>query len=119
MDNKKRFIKGRFHKMFPMIYVALISYLFLSLIIAVFVRKFFRNIFLKRVSYAFFLSLFFSFWFLFPGSQNMAPILSIYLIDLLESESLIQMRLIRPFLLVFIFILFFDFILFRYKSKKK
>ncbi len=102
-----------------MIYVALISYLFLALIISMFVRKLFRNIFLKRLSYAFFLSLFLSFWFLFPGSQDMAPIVSIYMIDLMESESLIQMRLIRPFLLVFVLILFFDFILFRYKSKKK
>ena len=102
-----------------MIYAALISYLFLSLIISMFARKLFRNIFLKRVIYAFFLSLSISFWFLYPGSQNMAPILSIYVIDLLESESVIQMRLVRPFLLVFIFILLFDFILFRYKSKKK
>lgn len=101
-----------------MIYVALILYLFIVLILSILVRKLFRNIFLKRLSYATFVSLFISFWFLFPGSQNIAPILSIYLMDLLESESLVQMRLIRPFLLVFIFILFFDFILFRYKSKK-
>lgn len=102
-----------------MIYAAFISYFLLALVIAILIRKIFRNIFLKRLSYAIFLSLFISFWFLFPGSQDMAPILSIYLIDLLESESLIQMRLIRPFLLVFILILFCDFILFRYKSKKR
>jgi len=102
-----------------MIYIVLIFYLLIALTISMLVRKLFRNIFLKRLSYAIFLSLFISFWFLFPGSQDLAPILSIYVIDLLESESLIQMRLIRPFLLVFILILFFDFILFRYKSKKK
>ena len=64
-------------------------------------QKTFSNKILKRISYAAFLSLFITSWFLHPGSKDMAPIFPIYLISLLESESLVQMRLIRPLLLVF------------------
>ncbi len=102
-----------------MIYLAWSINFLLALAIALMVRKLFKNVILKRLSYSIFLSLCLSSWFLFPGSQDMAPILSIYLIDILESESFIQMRLIRPFILLFILILIFDFLLFRYKSKKK
>ena len=102
-----------------MIYVAWFLNLLLALIIAMIIRKLFSNIILKRLSYALFLSLFITFWFLYPGSKDFAPILSIYLLDLIESESFIQMRLIRPFTLVFFLILFLDFVIFRYKSKKK
>ena len=102
-----------------MIYVAWFLNLLLALIIAMIIRKLFSNIILKRLSYALFLSLFITFWFLYPGSEDFAPILSIYLLDLIESESFIQMRLIRPFTLVFFLILFLDFVIFRYKSKKK
>lgn len=101
-----------------MIYAVFILYIFFSLTIAMFIRKLFRSIFLKRIIYAVFLSLFITFWFTFPGSHDLAPILSIYLINILESENLIHLRLIRPFLTIFILILMFDFLLFRYKSKK-
>ncbi len=102
-----------------MIYFAWFLNLFLALIIAITFRKLFSNIILKRLAYALFLSLFTTFWFLFPGSKDMAPIFSIYFLDIIESESFVQMRLLRPFALVFFLILIFDFVLFRYKSKKK
>ena len=102
-----------------MIYFAWFLNLFLALIIAITIRKLFSNIILKRLAYALFLSLFITFWFLFPGSKDMAPIFSIYFLDIIESESFVQMRLLRPFALVFFLILIFDFMLFRYKSKKK
>ncbi len=102
-----------------MIYFAWFLNLFLALIIAITIRKLFSNIILKRLAYALFLSLFTTFWFLFPGSKDMAPIFSIYFLDIIESESFVQMRLLRPFALVFFLILIFDFLLFRYKSKKK
>lgn len=102
-----------------MIYLAWFLNLFLALIIAITIRRLFSNIILKRLAYALFLSLFTTFWFLYPGSKEMAPILSIYFLDMIESESFIQMRLIRPFALVFSLILIFDFVIFRYKSKKK
>jgi hypothetical protein len=102
-----------------MIYLAWFLNLFLALIIAMTIRRLFSNIILKRLAYALFLSLFTTFWFLYPGSKEMAPILSIYFLDMIESESFIQMRLIRPFVLVFFLILIFDFVIFRYKSKKK
>lgn len=100
-----------------MIYLAWFLNLSLALVIALLIRKLFSNKILKRISYAVFLSLFITLWFLHPGSRDMAPILSIYLIDLLESENLIQMRLVRPFVLVFFLILILDFLIFRYKSK--
>ena len=102
-----------------MIYFAWFLNLFLALIIAITIRKLFSNIILKRLAYALFLSFFTTFWFLFPGSKDMAPIFSIYFLDIIESESFVQMRLLRPFALVFFLILIFDFLLFRYKSKKK
>ena len=66
-----------------------------------------------------FLSLFISAWFTYRGGSDLAPIFSIYFIDILESEIFLQMRLIRPLVAVFLLILIFDFLLFRYKSKKK
>ncbi len=100
-----------------MIYLAWFLNLSLALVIAILIRKLFSNKILKRISYAVFLSLFITSWFLHPGSRDVAPILSIYLIDLLESENLTQMRLVRPFVLVFFLILILDFLIFRYKSK--
>ena len=102
-----------------MIYLLWALNLFLALLIALVIRKVFSNKVLKRLSYAIFLSLFITFWFLYPGSGDMAPILSIYLIDLLEFQNFNQMRLLRPMVLVFFLILIFDFLIFRYKSKKK
>ena len=102
-----------------MIYLAWIINISLALIVAILLRRLFSNILLKRFIYAFFLSLFLTVWFSYPGGENIAPILSIYLIDLLESGELIKMRLIRPFILVFFLILLFDFLFFRYRSKKK
>ena len=100
-----------------MIYLAWSLDFLLALVVASMIRKLFSNKILKRISYAAFLSLFITSWFLYPGSRDMAPILSIYLMDILESESLIQMRLVRPLLLVFFLILILDFLIFRYKSK--
>ncbi len=102
-----------------MIYLVWSLNLLLALTMALIIRKLFSNIILKRISYAIFLSLFITSWFIYPGSRDVAPILTIYLIDLLESENLIQMRLLRPFLAVFLLILMLDFLIFRYKSKKK
>ena len=100
-----------------MIYLAWSLDFLLALVVASMIRKLFSNKILKRISYAAFLSLFITSWFLYPGSRDMAPILSIYLMDILEFENLIQMRLVRPFLLVFFLILILDFLIFRYKSK--
>ena len=102
-----------------MIYLVWSLNLLLVLTMALIIRKLFSNIILKRISCAIFLSLFITSWFIYPGSRDVAPILTIYLIDLLESENLIQMRLLRPFLAVFLLILMLDFLIFRYKSKKK
>lgn len=102
-----------------MIYLFWIIYFVLALIIGTLIRNLFSNIFLKRLAYAFFLSLALTSWFLFPGSRDISPILPIYFVDLLESQSLIQMRLIRPLIFVFLAILILDLFIFRNKSKKK
>ena len=100
-----------------MIYLAWSLNFLLALVMALMIRKLFSNKILKKISSAAFLSLFITSWFLHPGSRDMAPILSIYLMDILEFENLIQMRLVRPLLLVFFLILILDFLIFRYKSK--
>tara|TARA_A100001011_G_scaffold375504_1_gene437110 strand:+ start:124 stop:432 length:309 start_codon:yes stop_codon:yes gene_type:complete len=102
-----------------MIFLAWMLNAFFALVIALLLRKLFSNIIFKRISYATFLSLFVTIWFISPGSKEMAPILSIYFIDLLETGNFLQMRLIRPLLLVFSIILILDLFLFRYKSRKK
>ena len=102
-----------------MIFLAWMLNAFFALVIALLLRKLFSNIIFKRISYATFLSLFVTIWFISPGSQEMAPIFSIYFIDLLETGNFLQMRLIRPLLLVFSIILILDLFLFRYKSRKK
>ena len=102
-----------------MIFLAWTLNAFFALVIALLLRKLFSNIILKMIIYATFLSLFVTIWFITPGSQEMAPILSIYFIDLLESGNFIQMRLIRPLIMIFSLILIFDLFLFFYKSRKK
>ena len=102
-----------------MIYIAWFLNILFALVIALMIRKLFFNLILKRISYAIFLSLFITSWFLYPGSQDLAPVLSIYFMELLETENLLSMRLIRPMMLVFFMILILDFLIFRYKSKKK
>lgn len=102
-----------------MIYLFWISNIFLALFIGFLIRKLFSNEFFKRISFAAFLSPFITFWYLYPGNQDMAPVLTIYLMDLFESENFLQMRLIRPLTLVFILILLTDFLILRFKTKKK
>ncbi len=100
-----------------MIYLAWSLNFLLALVVALIIRKLFSKKILKKISFAAFLSLFTTSWFLHPGSRDMAPILSIYFMDILEFENLIQMRLLRPLLLVFFLILILDPLIFRYKSK--
>ena len=100
-----------------MIYLVWFLNLLIALIIALIIRKLFKNKILKRLSFATFLSLLITSWFLYPGSTDIAPILPIYFIDFIESEYFIQMRLVRPFITVFVLILTLDFLIFRYKSK--
>ena len=100
-----------------MIYLAWTINFLLAFVMALMIRKLFSNKILKRISYAVFLSSFITMWFLYPGSRDMAPIFSIYLMDILENGNLIQMRLVRPLLSVFLLILILDFLIFRYKSK--
>ena len=101
-----------------MIYLLWVLNIFLAILIAILIRKLFSSVLLKRLSYATFLSFFVTFWFLYPGSNDLAPILPIYFIEILESKNLFQMRLIRPMIFVFILVLILDFLIFRYKSKK-
>ena len=100
-----------------MIYLVWFIYISFALIIAMLIRKLFSNVFFKRLSYAVFLSFFLSVWFLYPGSDDIAPIFSIYFIDLIQFESFSQMRLLRPFLLFFFLIFIINFFVFRYKTR--
>ena len=61
----------------------------------------FKNRFLKVLIFSFTLSLFSTFWFKNPGSESLAPIFSIFLVEstIVESNGLI--RILRPFSFIF------------------
>lgn len=98
-------------------YLVWTLYFLLTLITSMILRKIFINKISKRISFAIILSLFATPWFLYPGSREIAPVISIYFVDLIESGNFIQQRLVRPVLSVFFLILTLDLILLRYKSK--
>ena len=100
-----------------MILIAWLIYFFLSLIISSLFRKLFKRRLLKVITFSLVFSFLSSLWFTFPTSQDLAPISSIFLIGLIETENFMAMRIIRPFILLFIVTLIIDFFLSRRKSK--
>jgi|TARA_B100001093_G_C26770063_1_gene989717 hypothetical protein len=78
-----------------------IIYIFFSLVLAYLFTKVFNNFFIKFITFNIFLALFLSIWFVSPGSQEVAPILSIFLMETIFVENNGFGRLLRPFLLTF------------------
>lgn len=70
----------------------MLSYLFM---------KIFDNFYTKLIIFSLSLALFLSVWFIYPGSREMAPVLSVFLMELFFVESNGFERLVRPFLLFF------------------
>lgn len=78
-----------------------IIYTLFSLILSYLFMKIFDNFYIKLIIYILSLSLFMSVWFISPGNSEMAPALSIFLMELFFVESNGFERLFRPFLLFF------------------
>tara|TARA_A100000164_G_C21549721_1_gene604516 strand:+ start:433 stop:615 length:183 start_codon:yes stop_codon:yes gene_type:complete len=49
------------------------------------------------------MSLFLTTWFIFPGSQDVAPGISAIIIDLMSQNDINFARLLRPFVILFLF----------------
>ena len=94
-------------------------YIFISLLISILVRNLFQGFIKKRVFFSFIFSLLATSWFIYPGTQEVSPILSILIVEIIEGDSLNMMRLIRPFLFLFSILFFIDLILGRLKLKTK
>ncbi len=48
------------------------------------------------------MSLFLTSWFIFPGSKDVAPGISLIFIDLISQNDINFVRLLRPFIILFI-----------------
>ena len=91
-----------------MIFISIFSYFLFSFYISFLIRKFFRNEFFKSIFFSLSISLFLTFWFTYPGSKNLSPIISIFIMDLFEANSFGLLRILRPFLVCFVFFLVMD-----------
>ena len=100
-----------------MIFFFFFIYLVISLFICSFLRSLFKNKHLKRLFFSFFFSLFTTIWFSIPGSNQMAPIFSIMIVDVLEGNEFFSMRIFRPFITLFVFIIIIDYLFFLRKTK--
>ena len=100
-----------------MILFAWIIYLILSILVAWLARKLVKNFYLKKISYSFILSLLLTVWFSNPGSNEVSPIIGIFIMNIFEFPEIELQRLARPFFLLFLKLLLFDFLIFKKKVK--
>ena len=95
-----------------------VLYSFISFAISYLISSFFKLKFLKIFVFSLVFSLSFSVWFIKPGSGEIAPVTSIFLMELFIVEEHGFLRLLRPIIAIFIlcitFITFYNF-LFRKK----
>jgi hypothetical protein len=77
-------------------------YILLSVTLIFALSKLFKNIYLKLVFCNLLLALFLGIWFIQPGSDEIAPILSIFLLEISILESNGIYRLYRPFFTLFV-----------------
>ena len=92
-------------------------YILLSVFLIFALAKIFENIYLKIVLCNLFLALLLGIWFVQPGTDEVAPILSIFLLEtsILESNGI--SRLYRPFFAIFFISLIIS-IIYRYFRTK-
>ncbi len=76
-------------------------YLILTIVISFIFSFMVKNRFLKILIFSFTLSLFTTFWFKNPGSESLAPIFSIFLVESIIVESNGLTRILRPFSFIF------------------
>ena len=78
-------------------------YFILSLLICFSFFRLFKSKFLKYFLTFFLFGLLFGVWFIYPGSRDLAPIVSILFLESTIIEGNGYLRLIRPFLVFFFF----------------
>ena len=100
-----------------MIFLFWAVYYFFSLFISILVRNLFKNRILKSFFFCLLLSLFWAFWFMEPGKSDVAPIISIIFVGLLENGEVNLGRLARPFLVFLLVIYLIEIIYSRLKSR--
>lgn len=95
-----------------------VLYSFISLAISYLISLFFKRKFSKIFVFSLAFSLSYSVWFIKPGSGEIAPVTSIFLMELFIVEEHGFLRLLRPIITTFVlcvtFIIFYNF-LFRKK----
>jgi len=93
-------------------------YLSSSFAISYLISLFFEQKILKVFSFLLILSLSFSVWFIKPGSSEIAPVVSIALMEILFVEEHGFFRLFRPFIALLIFSLFSVSLIIFFKRKR-
>jgi hypothetical protein len=96
--------------------LAFSTYFIVSLIISLLIRKTFKNKILKVLFFSLSLSIMLAIWFKYPGSNNIYPAISIFLMSVFEDNGG-SMRIFRSFFVTFVLILFIDSLLSLKKSK--
>ena len=99
------------------IYLAWTTYLLFSFLISLLTRNLFKKTILRKVSFSLTLSFLITSWFTLPGSQDIAPIISIFLVNVLENSENNILRLLRPLGFIFFVILTLDFLYGYLKSR--
>ncbi len=81
--------------------IFLLIYLILTIVLSYLFSFMVKNRTLKVLIFSFTLSIFATFWFKNPGSDSLAPVFSIFLIEstIVDSNGLI--RILRPFSFIF------------------
>tara|TARA_B100000674_G_C37727930_1_gene862920 strand:+ start:83 stop:388 length:306 start_codon:yes stop_codon:yes gene_type:complete len=93
------------------------TYLLLSLLISVLVRRLFKSRGLKIFFFSLILSILISPWFSTMGQNNLSPVISIFFMGVLEGDQILTMRLLRPFITVFFIFAILDSLFYFWKSK--
>ncbi len=100
-----------------MLYIVWILYISIVIVSSIFVRGLVKNQFLKKFLFALYLSTFLSIWFSYPGESGISPAIVIFIMDFFEADNLPLMRIIRPFIFLFLVIFILDLMLSKRKSK--
>ena len=94
-----------------------IAYVFISVFLCFIFTLFFKKTYLKLIIFNIFFSLFLSVWFITPGSEILAPVASIFLLELFITDSSGLDRILRPLIATFIFSFSVSLIYYFFRSK--
>lgn len=93
-------------------------YYFLVIVISAISLKLFKKKILKVLFFSFFFSIMSTPWFINPGSESLAPIISILILEnsIIENHGI--QRILRPFSVIFFitFVVVYFFYYFRFKN---